>query len=147
MNSTAIATAPAGTRTTHRFGRLARTGLVATLAAMTATTAGAALAYAAGVDFEVPAGGEAIPLPGFAFMTGVFSLAGVVIAAVLLRWSARPAERFVQTTVTLTALSLVPPALSGGSAATVGSLLALHLVPAAVMIPALARCLRKSVGA
>jgi hypothetical protein len=147
MNSTAIATGPGSARTTHRFGRLARTGLVATLAAMTATTAGAALAYAAGVDFEVPAGGEAIPLPGFAFMTGVFSLVGVVIAAVLLRWSARPAERFVQTTVALAAISLVPPALSGGSAATVVALLALHLLPAAVMIPALARCLRKSVGA
>jgi len=113
---------------------------------MVATTLAAALAYAIGVDFEIPDGGEAIPLSGFAVMTGVFSAVGVVIAAALLRWSARPAERFVQTAVTLTAISFVPPLLSGADATTVTTLLGLHLVPAAVMIPTLARSLRKPVG-
>ena len=75
-------------------------------------------------------------------MTGFFSLVGVVLAAALLRWSARPAERFVRTTVALTAVSLVPPVLSGAGAATVVTLVALHLVAAAVMVPALARSLR-----
>jgi hypothetical protein len=106
---------------------------------MLAVTAVAALAYAVGVDFEIPEGGEAIPVPGFATMTSFFSLVGVAIAAGLRRWSARPALRFVQTAVALTALSLLAPVLSGGDAATVVALICLHLVAAAVMIPALAR--------
>ena len=109
---------------------------------MVATTLAAALARAAGVDFEVPDGGETIPLSGFAVVTGFFSVVGIVIAAALLRWSARPAERFVWTAVSLTAISLVPPLLSGADTATIAALLGLHLVAAAVMIPTLARSLR-----
>jgi hypothetical protein len=44
--------------------------------------------------------------------------------------------------VSLTALSLVAPLLSGADAATITALLVLHLIPAAVMIPTLARSLR-----
>jgi hypothetical protein len=126
----------------HRLGGLAVTGLVAALAAMVATTLGAALAQAVGVDFEVPDGGETIPLAGFAVVTGFFSVVGIVIAVALLRWSARPAERFVWTAVSLTAISLVPPLLSGATTATTTALLGLHLVAATVMIPTLARSLR-----
>jgi hypothetical protein len=118
------------------------TGLVAVPAAMLATTLAAALARALGVDFEVPEGGEVIPLPGFAVVTGVFSAVGVLIAAALLRWSSRPAERFVQIALSLTAVSLVPPLLSGAGPATTTALVGLHLVAAAVMIPTLARSLR-----
>ncbi|KAB1913011.1 DUF6069 family protein [Micromonospora sp. AMSO31t] len=134
--------APARTGHTHRFRGLAVTGLIATLAAMVATTLAAALARAVGVDFEIPDGGETIPLPGFAVVTGFFSVVGIVIAVALLRWSARPAQRFVWTAASLTALSLVPPLLSGADTATAAALLGLHLVPAAVMIPTLARSLR-----
>src|SRR5512138_1423367 len=128
---------------THRFRGLAGAGLAATLAAMVATTLAAALARAAGVDFAVPDGGETIPLPGFAVVTGFFSVVGIVIAVALLRWSARPARRFVWTALSLTAISLIAPLLSGANAATVAALLGLHLVPAAVMIPALTRSLRR----
>jgi hypothetical protein len=124
------------------FRGLAVSGLVATLAAVVATTLAAALARAAGADFEIPDGGEQIPLPGFAVVTGFFSVVGVAIAAAFLRWSVRPAQRFGWTAVSLTALSLVPPLVSGASTATVTALLGLHLVPAAVMIPALVRSLR-----
>ncbi len=109
---------------------------------MAANTLAAALARAVGVDFEVAAGEEAIPLSGIAVVTGFFSVVGIVMAAALRRWSARPAERFVQTAVTLTAISLVPPFLSDADTATTAALLGLHLVAATVMIPALARCLR-----
>lgn len=68
---------------------------------------------------------------------------GVVIAAALLRWNAHPARRFVQTAVTLTAFSLVPPVIVGADASTTASLVALHLVAAAVMIPSLTRSLRR----
>jgi hypothetical protein len=148
MDDTGVVAGPAAgpTRRTHRLAGLAGTGLLATLAAMAATTLGAALARAAGVDFEVPEGGESIPLPGFAVVTGFFSVLGIVIAAALLRWSARPADRFVWTTVSLTTLSWVPPLLCGADTATITALLGLHLVPAAVMIPVLARSLRPGNG-
>ena len=144
MNDTGVVAGPASGRTghTHRLRRLAGTGLMATLAAMVATTLAAALARAVGVDFAVPDGGQTIPLSGFAVVTGFFSVLGIVIAAALLRWSARPAERFVWTAVTLTAISLVAPLLSGADTATTTALLGLHLVPATVMIPTLARSLR-----
>ncbi|MFD9187288.1 DUF6069 family protein [Streptomyces phaeochromogenes] len=131
----------------HRLRRLVGTGSIATLAAMAATTLAAALAQAVGVGFEVPEGGETIPLSGFTVVTGFFSAVGIVIAVALLRWSARPAQRFVWTAVSLTAISLVPPLLSGADTATVTALLGLHLVPAAVMIPTLTRSLRTPLGA
>jgi hypothetical protein len=109
---------------------------------MVATTLAAALAQAVGVDFAVTDGNETIPLSGFAVVTGFFSVVGIVIAVALLRWSARPAERFVWTAVSLTAISLVPPLLSGAGTATTTALLGLHLVAASVMIPTLARGLR-----
>jgi Family of unknown function (DUF6069) len=128
----------------RRVRRLAVTGCLATLVAMVVTTLVAGAARAAGVDFEVPAGGESIPVPGIAVVTGFFSVVGVVIAAVLLRWSARPAERFRWTALSLTALSLVPPVLAGADTATTVMLVGLHLVAAAVMIPALVRALPAS---
>ncbi len=76
----------------HRLRGLAGAGFIAMLAAMVATTLAAALAQAVGVDFEVPDGGETIPLPGFAVVTGSFSVVGIVIAAALLRRSARLVE-------------------------------------------------------
>ena len=148
MNDIGVVPAPTSGQTgrTHRLRGLAITGVVATLAAVAATTVAAAVARAAGVDFEIPDGGETIPLSGIAFVTGVFSVVGTVIAVALLRWSAHPAERFVWTAVSLTAISLVPPVLAGGDGATITALIALHLVAAAVMVPSLARSLRHAVG-
>jgi hypothetical protein len=138
---------PSGrTSRTHRLRGLAGTGFVAALAAMAATTLAAALARAVGVDFELSDAGETVPLSGIAVVTGFFSAVGVVIAAALLRWSARPAERFVWTTVSLTTISLIPPVLVEADTATTATLLGLHLVAATVMIPALARCLRTRTG-
>ena len=143
-NDIAVAAGPSPGQSSHShlLRRLAGTGVLATFAAMVATTLAAALAQAGGVDFEIPDGGETIPLAGFAVVTGVFSIVGVVIAAALLRWSTRPAERFVWTAVPLTAISLVPPLICGADTATTTALLGLHLVPATVMIPTLARSLR-----
>ena len=120
--------------------RLARTGLLATLAAAAVTGLGAAVAHAAGVDLVVD-GGE-LPATGIAFVTGVFSLVGVVLAAALLRWTQRPADLFVRIAVGLTVASLVPPLLWADGPATTVTLVVLHLLAAAVMIPALAGGLR-----
>ena len=144
MHDAGVVAGPASGRMryTRRLRGLAVTGFLATLAAMMATTLAAALAKAVGVDFEVPDGGETIPLSGFAVVTGFFSVMGIVIAAALLRWSARPAERFLWTAVSLTAISLVPPILAEADTDTTTALIGLHLVAATVMIPTLARSLR-----
>ena len=107
MNDAGVVAVPASGRTScpRRLRRLAVTGVIATLAAMVATTLAAALAQAAGVD-------------------------------------ARPAERFGWTAGSLTAISLVPPLLSGATTATITALIGLHLVAAIVMIPTLSRSLR-----
>src|SRR3712207_4122359 len=97
MNDTGGVSGQASGQTSHRLRGLVGTGLLAALAAMVATTLAAAIARAVGVDFEVSDGGETIPLSGFAVVTGFFSVLGIVIAVALLRWSARPAERFVWT--------------------------------------------------
>ena len=143
---TAVTTVPAGVRVAHLFRGLVVTGLAATLVAMALTTTVAALVAAGGVGLEVPEDGERIPLAGFATVTGFFSLVGVVLAAALLRWSARPATRFAWTAGALTVASLVPPLLSKADAATVTALVGLHLFAAGVMIPALWRSLRTRAG-
>ena len=132
-----VPAAPAPSRA-HAFRRLAATGVLASLAAVVATTLAAAFMGAVGVDLEVADAAETIPLSGIAVVTGFFSLVGVALAAALLRWSAHPAQRFVWTTISLTAISLVPPVLFGADAAAAVALVALHLVAAAVMIPSLA---------
>ena len=131
---------------TRRFRGLVGTGLIATVAAMAATALAAVLARAVGVDFEVSGADETIPVTGVAFVTGVFSVVGILIAVALLRWSAHPAERFVWTAVLLTAISLVPPFLAATGTATAIALVGLHLVAATVMIPTLARSLRTRTG-
>lgn len=123
---------------------LAITGLLATLVAMAATAVVAAIARTVGVDFAVSNSDETIPVSGIAVVTGFFSVIGVVMAAALRRWSARPADRFMWTAVSLTAISLVPPVLLGADPATAVALVGLHLVAATVMIPTLARSLRNS---
>lgn len=119
--------------------RVLGTGLLATLVAMVATTAGAALAQSLGVDFLLPGAPEPIPVAGFGVMTGIWSVVGIVLVLVIRRLSGSPDRRWVQMAVALTAVSLVPPVLTGAAAATVTTLVVLHLVAAAVVIPALAR--------
>ena len=117
-------------------------GLLATLIATAATTATAAVAMAVGVNFEIPDGGRRIPLPGLATVTGVLSIVGVLIAVALRRWSAGPATWFLRTTMTLTAISLVPTVAAEADAGTTTALIVLHLVAASVMIPTMVRRLR-----
>lgn len=116
-----------------------RTGVRAGIAAAVATTAVAAVALGADVPLEVD--GEQIPLLGFAQATLMATAVGVLLAKALSRWTARPSRNFVAATVALTALSIVPDLTVAASTATRVVLVVTHLVAAAIVIPAVARCL------
>ncbi|GAA3211591.1 DUF6069 family protein [Actinocorallia longicatena] len=112
-------------------------GLTATAVAAAATSGIAAAGGSAGIGLEV--GGAPVPPSGFAVLTVVFSLAGLVLALVLARTARRPRTAFVRATIVLTALSLVPDALVDADSATKALMMVTHLVAAAVVIPAIAR--------
>jgi amino acid transporter len=112
-------------------------GVAAAVIASTATTALAAAASTAGVSFADNTGAS-IPLAGFAQLTLVFSLVGVGLAAVVARKARRPRRTFVRTTVALTVLSFVPDLTFGFDAGSAATLITLHIVAAAIVVPALA---------
>ena len=112
------------------------TGLLAGGTAAVATSVVAGVAHATGVSLGVS--GDEIPVLGFAELTFIFSLVGVVLAVAMNRWARSPQRTFVVTTIALTALSLVPDVLADAAPSTRVLLAATHLVAAAIVIPALA---------
>lgn len=134
-------TAPTDRLSTHgqQRRRLLLPGLAAATAAAVTVTAVATLAMAAGVDLELPDGGESIPLVGFTQLTFTFSVVGILIALAIRRWASQPARTWVRTAVALTALSLVPPFLVDANLDTECTLVLAHLIAAAIVIPVIAR--------
>ena len=118
-------------------------GVAAAVVASVATTVLAAIASAAGVSFA-DSTGASIPIAGFAQLTLVFSLVGVGIAAVMARKARRPRATFVRTAVALTALSFVPDLTFGFDAGSAATLITLHTVAAAIVVPTLARRLART---
>jgi hypothetical protein len=114
-------------------------GLAAAVTASVATTVLAAVASAAGVSFAARTGTR-IPIAAFAQLTLVFSLVGVGvgIAAVIARRARRPRPTFVRTAVVLTALSFVPDLTFGFNTGSAATLITLHTVAAAIVVPTLA---------
>jgi len=111
----------------------ARAGVVAAVA----TTAVAAGALAAGVPLEIS--GEPIPVASFAQLTLMGAALGLLLATALRRWAARPRRTFTAATVALTVLSVVPDLMPDAAVATKATLVATHVVAAALVIPAIAR--------
>lgn len=130
---------PANATTTATVARqpVWKHGVVAALAASVTTTGLAALASAAGVSFADTTGAS-IPIAGFAQLTLVFSLIGVGLAAVLARKARHPRSTFVRTAVALTLLSFVPDLTFGFDAASAATLISLHTIAAAIVVPTLA---------
>ena len=138
MTATSTATSTAAAPTVARNTRsLVGAGVAAAAIASVATSAVAAAGSAAGVSLDVS--GAPIPVTGFATLTAIFSLVGLVLALVLARFAARPRTAFVRTTVALTVLSLVPDVIADATPATKALLMLTHLVAAAIVIPAIAR--------
>lgn len=119
------------------IGSLRRATAVAGLVGAAITTAAAATAHAAGVSFEVD--GKMIPILGFAQMTLIGAVIGGLLLAVLNRRSSHARIRFLQVTVTLTALSCVPSITMPDDAGSRIALVALHVLAAAIIVPVLAR--------
>jgi peptidoglycan/LPS O-acetylase OafA/YrhL len=118
-------------------------GVAAAVVASLATTVLAALASAAGVSFA-DSTGTSIPIAGFAQLTLAFSLLGVGIAAVMARKARRPRPTFVRTAIALTALSFVPDLTFGFDTASAATLITLHTIAAAIVVPSLARRLART---
>ena len=112
-------------------------GVAATAVASVATAGVAAAGHAAGISLDMA--GAPIPVSGFATLTAMLSLVGLVLAAVLGRFARRPRRTFVRTTVALTVLSLVPDVIADAASTTKVLLMLTHLVAAAIVIPAVAR--------
>jgi len=136
--STASLTAPSqSTRRTRRSGVLTRTTIAVGAIAAAVVTAAAGLLHAAGVSFAID--GERIPLLGFAQLTFVGAVVGGFLVAGLNRGSASPRRRFVQVAVALTALSCLPSVTMPDDVATKVALVTLHLLAAAIIVPALSQ--------
>ena len=125
------------TTTTNTAHPVRRATVRSGVAAAALTTAAAGIAHAAGVSFHVD--GEMIPLMGFAQMVLLGAILGGLILAGLNRRSSRAHDRFVQVTVALTALSCLPSVALPDDVGSKLSLVALHVLAAAIVIPALAR--------
>ena len=133
---TSAPTTPTTSTTVSRTRPLWRPALAGGAVAAAVITAIATVAHAAGVSFEID--GEAIPLPGFAQMTLLGALFGLVIARQCRR-ADRPRTTFVRITVALTALSVVPDFALSFDAASRVVLVSIHLTAAAIIVPVLAR--------
>ena len=116
------------------LGPVWRTGLAAGVVAAGAVTVVAAAARALDVGLEVD--GEAIPVAGFAQVTLMATVVGLILASVLARRARHPRTTFTRTTVALTALSCVPSVLLITGAASITVSVLTHLVAAAIVVPA-----------
>lgn len=136
--SATYTTAPAATTTAApSAGSLLRGGAVATVVAAAATAVVAAAGQAAGISLAVS--GAPIPPSGFAVLTGIFSVVGLLIAVALRRFAGSPRTAWIRTTVALTVLSFVPDVLADAATSTKALLMVTHVVAAAIVIPAVAR--------
>ena len=118
-------------------------GVTAAVVASVTTTVLAAIASAAGVSFADHTGAS-IPIAGFTQLMLVFSLIGVGMAAVMARKARQPRRTFVRTAITLTVLSFVPDLTFGFDVASAATLISLHTVAAAIVVPTIARRLAGS---
>ncbi|MCO1660979.1 DUF6069 family protein [Pseudonocardia humida] len=133
MSSTSTTTPSAA----PTLGSLLLAGAAATLVAAVAASLVAAAGRAVGISLALS--GVPIPVSGFAVLTAIFSIIGLVIAVVLRRFARRPRTAWIRTTVALTVLSFVPDVLTDADGATKLTLMLTHVVAAAIVIPTVAR--------
>ena len=132
-----VTTAPVTTDSPAATTAFWRPAALAAIGAAVATSAVAAVAHAAGISLAV--GGAEIPIAGFAQLTVMCAVVGILIAAAQRRWARSPRKAFVRTTAALTVLSFVPDVLADAAVETKLVLMLTHVVAAAIVIPVVAR--------
>ena len=132
------ATADRGTGARRRWS----VGAVAGVVASSVVIALVAVAEAAGVPMEVAENSsqqpEHIPLLGYGTVILGSTLVGLLLAGAFARWARRPRRAFVIATLALTAVSFAFPATTTATTATKVVLEITHVIPAALIIPAIA---------
>jgi len=122
--------------------RMWAVGAIAGLVSSLVVIAIVAIAEAAGVPMEVAESSaktpEHIPLIGYATVVLGSTVVGLLIATALARWTKRPRTTFVVAALALTAFSFAFPATTTATTATKVVLELTHLIPAVVVIPAIA---------
>ena len=136
LTSTFAPTPSVSAEQVRPVGRVGRTGLVAGIGAAAANLAAVGVARQLDVAFEIK--GEQIPVYAFGQVTLFAAIIGIGMAALFARRARRPRRAFVVTTVALTALSTMPPAIVDASIATKLMLGLTHLLAAVIIIPAVA---------
>jgi hypothetical protein len=119
------------------LGSVLLAGAAATVAASAATALVAAAGQAIGITTEIS--GAPIPTLGFATLTAMFSVIGLVIGTALRRFARHPRTAWIRTTVALTVLSFVPDLMADAAVTTKVLLMVTHVVAAAIVIPTVAR--------
>jgi uncharacterized protein DUF6069 len=151
--TTTLSTHTTNTKTTSRapYGRLLLVNLGATVAAGVATEAWVGIVRATGTDLRIgdpfgdPSSAMTLPVGACATSIAMCMVLGTALA-VLLNWKAkRSAYTYVVVAGVLTFVSLGAPLVSAGaSTATKLTLIVAHLIAAAVIVPVVARVLRRS---
>jgi hypothetical protein len=150
---TTTVSTPTNTTTATRapYGRLLLVNLGATVAAGVAAEAWTGIVRATGTELAVgdpfgdPDSVMTLPVGACATSIVMCMVLGTALA-VLLNWKAkRPAFTYVVVASVLTFVSLGGPLVAAGtSAGTKFTLIVAHLIAAAVIVPVVARCLRRS---
>ena len=141
MTTTAISTRTTATATSTSTSTVVKTVAAVTAFAAVAVEGVVAIANAVGPDVRLQ--GEAMPAGGCAIGVLMCMVPAIALLAGLRRWAANPARSWLRATVVLTALSVVPDLTVPDTAvASRLTLMAAHLVAAAIIVPAVARALR-----
>lgn len=140
-SATTATTATTGAPST-RTRRMWAAGLAAAVVSSAVVIAFVAIAEAAGVPMEVAENStkqpEHIPLLGYATVILGSTVVGLLLATAFARWTPRPRSVFVVAALVLTAASFLFPATTTSTTATKVVLEVTHVIPAALIIPAIA---------
>jgi len=141
--TTTVASDAADTTTGRTAGRRMWTvGAAAGVVSSLVVIAVVAIAEAAGVPMEVAENStkqpEHIPLLGYATVILGPTLVGLLLATAFARWARRPRRAFLIAALVLTAVSFAFPATTTATTATKVVLEITHVIPAALIIAAIA---------
>jgi hypothetical protein len=147
MTATLATTSSTTSKPASRRAALAKTLAGSAVLAAAATETLTGVVRASGVDLAINThagnGGTPIGFGACAIMLAMVLVPTVLILAAVCRWAKQPARAWYRVTAVLVVLSFVPDLIEPGtSTATRITLMAAHVVAAAIIVPAVGRRLR-----